>query len=253
VYQTIQPKEIPMYTAQTDSGFVLLDTSGKLISKIAYEIIGPFSEGVALAVRDGKSTFIRNDGNEIIPPTYKYDETVLALSVCRNGKIRVKSDKGKVGMIDTNGKKVIPLVFEDLGWFDSLLIPARKGGKWGYIRPNQTVAIPFQFEFSANFYHGVGRINKKGKWGGINTKGKLIFPIDYEGISPFAEGLFLIAKDGKQSLCNAAHELLLPGFIDQIAIEQLPLLRLMNNDKSAYFNLSRMKILFAEEGFESTN
>lgn len=123
----------------------------------------------------------------------------------------VRSVKSFYGLIDLNGKIIIPCQYNYLRWInDSLLVltvggsetsqalfnkkgeqltgfeyvvfggffegvaKARIGDKFGFIYPTGKVAIPIIFDYCEDFNKGFAHIKKGGKWGAINKKGEII-------------------------------------------------------------------------------
>ena len=91
----------------------LVELTPEFISAIQkYEKLGPFSEGLAAVMKDGKWGYINTKGEEVIPCRYSMCE------VFHEGLAAVQkySEEGYLdaewGYIDTKGKEVIPLSIE---------------------------------------------------------------------------------------------------------------------------------------------
>lgn len=76
---------------------------------------------------------------------------------------------GKVGLINTNGKIVIPTDYDEIGNLKGKLICAKKG-KWGIIDYQNKVIIPFDYEAMNLFSEKMALVSKNGKAGYINKK-----------------------------------------------------------------------------------
>ena len=120
------------------------------------------------------------------------------------------------GLLDINGKVLIPCKYDFLNWLnDSLIVlttggkgtsqalfnnrgeqltdfvymvidkfyeglaKARIGDKFGFIYPNGKIAIPISFEYCEVFKNGHALILKKEKWGAIDKKGNIILKTNY--------------------------------------------------------------------------
>jgi len=128
----------------------------------------------------------------------------------------VRSMKLLYGLLDINGKVLIPCKYDYLNWLnDSLIVlttggkatsqalfnksghqltgfvymvidkfhegiaKARVGDKFGFIYPNGKIAIPITFEYCEVFKNGYALILEKGKWGAIDKQGKIIIRTNY--------------------------------------------------------------------------
>ena len=145
-----------------------------------------------------------------------------------------KSDKS--GIIDKNGKLLIPCIYKDAQIPDGLipdgLIPVKQNNKWGFINASGNVVIPFKFFFAnpfsdemcrvedknylygyvnkygseiipckyqdaAQFFHdGFASVKMDNQWGIVNNKGRLIVPCIYDWCGAFQDGLAFVKKNG---------------------------------------------------------
>jgi hypothetical protein len=122
----------------TSSGF-FVDTKGRRVLEVpqGFVLVWPtFTEGlVAVGGTNGKVGFMDKAGNIVIAPAWDFADVFLG------GLARVGIGK-KYGAIDTSGKIVIPVEYDDLnvsfpngpGYFT-------KDGKWGLISKQGEVLI----------------------------------------------------------------------------------------------------------------
>ena len=93
---------------------------------------------------------------------------------CLQEGLSIVSKNNKYGVIDVNGKEIVPLQYDYIGGFSNSLSPARKGNKRGYINKQGKEVIPFEFDFVGNFEDGIAKVNKNGKWFYINRMGEFV-------------------------------------------------------------------------------
>lgn len=249
-----------------------IDNTGREVIPCIYESARPFSEGLACVVTNGKTGYIDISGNMIIPQLYdrgfsfhngiavvrnthkkffieidreggidKYGNEVIPIvydSVSNFGadNLAVVCKSDKYGLIDKNGKLLIPCIYKDALRSDGL-IPVKQNNKWGFINASGNVVIPFKFFFANGFsdemcrvedkhylygYVLYGYVNKYGseiipckyhdaaqffcdgfasvkmdnQWGIVNNKGKLIVPCIYDWCGAFQDGLAFVKKNG---------------------------------------------------------
>ena len=135
-----------------------------------------------------------------------------------NGVFAVMKN-GKIGYMNTQGKLVVPMVYDSLGdpdskyderWAESPSqgrIIVAKGGKLGIIDTSNKVIMPLTNKYLSiePFSEGTAPVmSKAGKWGFIDKDGKEIIAPQYNGtnghfggIYGFSEGLAGMEKGGK--------------------------------------------------------
>lgn len=176
--------------------------------------------GTADTVLDGHPVFINMKG-EIIAAQKEPFEQVSGFS--RDCTARAKI-KGKYGVIDKNGKIIIPFQYDSLGtdqeyWFGmdyykSLgVLPAVISGKTGFLDSDGKLIIPAEYEsfgflsysdeisshyLSPGVRYGILPVKKKDKWGLISLKNEVILPFEYDEIHwPETELGRIVGKKGK--------------------------------------------------------
>ena len=77
------------------------------------------------------------------------------------------------------------------------LIRYRKGDKWGYIDKQGEIVIPIQYDDAGFFSEGLARVRVNGKYGFIDTKGNMVIPAVYDWAGDFIEGLANVEINGK--------------------------------------------------------
>ena len=134
---------------------------GKRITDYKYSAMGnggmgstDFSDGVAIAITDGKINFIDENGNEILKTDYYQDRDAYF----KDGLLKVsKDDKyDKLGLINKNGEVVIPLEYTDVCRISNGYTFVQKGREVGYINKNnlykEIKIIPLDVKRSSHFY-----------------------------------------------------------------------------------------------------
>ena len=145
---------------------------------------------------------------------------------------------GKVGYMNTQGKLVVPMVYDsmrdpddkyDETWAESPSqgrIIVSKGGKLGIIDTSNKVIMPFSNKYRSieSFSEGTAPvISKAGKWGFIDKDGKEIIAPQYDstnghfgGVYGFSEGLAGMAKGGKWGYITKTGKVAIPFVYDEI-------------------------------------
>jgi hypothetical protein len=124
--------------------YIYIDTNGKNAFDKTYDIAGSFSEGLAVAKKDGKAGVIDTTGEFVfyfddLDPRYEYSEGLLIFSPY--DEVNYHS----YGFIDTNGKVAIPAVYDYIvSDFNNGIALVERDGKRLYI--NKQGEIIYEFE-----------------------------------------------------------------------------------------------------------
>lgn len=148
-----------------DGEWGFINTSGNFVIKPLYQAANNFSDGLAPVKLKGKYGYIDLTGNFIIPPQYdsanRFSEGLAFVRkkdingfINKKGEFAIKLDKQqtssrfvdrlaivqeftdkeiKFGVIDKNGKFVIPLDSKGLSYFKEGIFSVRIGSKSGYM------------------------------------------------------------------------------------------------------------------------
>jgi hypothetical protein len=122
--------------------------------------------------------------------------------------------KGKYGLIDRSGKRILspryglPIAFDSSlrgkanDYFDyqseQTLLPVQIDHKWGYIERHETVVIRPQFKRAGPFRDGWAQVEVDDKWGIIDQQGHFVIEPRYSFIGPFINGLARVAIGGRR-------------------------------------------------------
>lgn len=105
-----------------------------------------------------------------------------------NGFASVRNGE-KWGAINTEGKEVVPCIYDMVNSFHDELAAVCKNDKWGYVNTKGELVIPCIYEYANDFSEGLAAVTKNGKEGFINTKGEVAIPLKFEKCGIFSEGL----------------------------------------------------------------
>lgn len=105
----------------------------------------------------------------------------------------------KQGMIDKNGKALIPVKYDSLGVFSENMIVAKCGNLYGYINSNGEECIPLKYSHADNFSEGLAAVkNEKGKYLFIDASGVMVIkPHGYDRVGHFQNGTCKVYRKDK--------------------------------------------------------
>lgn len=195
-YNQFGSKANPTCIVAAGNKYGLISASGKFLQPVGLDSIYVSSKKHNLHgyKKDGKHGLINAHTGEILLNA-NYDD-LIDFGYADYAKIDLNE---KVGVLDKNGKILIPANHESLDMESKGLIQAKKGGKYGFFNYSGALVISFIYESVNRIQSDVNRIQvkKDGKWGIIDFKGKVIAPFEYDNIRSYMNGLVVATKDNK--------------------------------------------------------
>ena len=217
-------KEQNIYVEEDEQKiFVLKNYSTDLIHNFAgkvlvsgYEIGGYYSNIKEVIVKNDKSEWglIDLDGKIIIP----FSDTEIS----DWGDFFLLEKNGKRGIMDSNGKMIIPMIYEyiDYPYYDTFVVTTN--GKKGLINKFNRFVIEPKYDDLDNFlgdrlYYEYLKFKENELVGLMDIKGKIIIPAKYDYISIAKENfiLFTVYKDKKVGIANVFGKEIIPPIYDK--------------------------------------
>ena len=164
-------------------------------------------------------------------------------------KYFIFEEKGKLGLVDLQGKTVLALV-DRLGKYNDFFISfnqgistiynqnlkvvfrgkyddvdfglqgnyiVKKNQKYGVVTANNQIVIPFKYDEIYNLANGY-KVTLNEKKGVVNNKGKLIIPLKYEDISQ-QNNCYKATLDGKEGILSLDNKTLIPFMYQQLQLD----------------------------------
>ena len=228
-------------------GFVNLE--GEIVIPYKYENVGEFNNGLAKAKKADSWGFIDIIGQPISDFIYydakdfKYGHAIVAIQ-----KYNEKGEYLLKGVINNNGKEVIPCQYSDIILYPNYIIvkSQNKYGAFNYsgLQIAQCVYENFIHSLSDNYL--IVSYNKKN--GLIDLKGGIILPYEYEEIRSESSGLFIVKKDGKYGVVDIENNMIIP-FIYASIMFVMPNLFRVSKNKEDYFLVNNNNVNAIEYSF----
>jgi WG containing repeat len=167
------------------------------------------SEGMARVTKYGKTIFINEKGEAVLPAhqnyfyhgtSGRYDEGLASVS------LKDLDGNEKYGFLDSAGYVIIPLIYDDASGFHNGLATVKKDGRWGAIDKNGEIVIPLLYDKNPGYTGELFTVSEAQKWGVVDRTGKIIIPLIYDECgSSFSEGCIKMNLNGQW------------GFVDSIS------------------------------------
>lgn len=116
---------------------------------------------------------------------------------CVCGLAKVSKD-GKFGFVNSEGKLIVALEYDEALAFNEGLSAVKKGNKWGYLDSTGKVVSATVYEDAASFHEGLAAVRKDGKYGFIGRDMEVLIPFEYSNTGRFSEGLAAVANSKGQ-------------------------------------------------------
>jgi hypothetical protein len=167
----------------------------------------PSEEWIIASFTDGDLGFMTEDETTKIKGEYSF------LRHFKNQHSSARNSKNRLmGLIDENGKIIIPFEYHYTSDYGSGLLAVRKteDGKVSYINLEAKEIIPANYDMGFAFNNGLARVAigkyedalsmkrwEKAKYGFINNKGEEIVEIKYDWASDFSDGIAAVQEGSK--------------------------------------------------------
>ncbi len=206
-----------------DGKWGYIDTKGEFAISPRFnssptDYVWPFEGGFAKIEVAGKFGYIDHSGNFIIPPTLLDGDSfhegfarVVVDGPCiemqrlpcsapkivpPGGQVQPSTASCKYGFVDTSGKILSELRFDQALFFSQGLAPVEIGKLWGYLDTSGRFAISPRFEKAEPFSDGLGLVSENGLSGFIDRDGSYVIQPQFKNAESFAGGLAVIGDEG---------------------------------------------------------
>ena len=198
-----------------------IDAYGVEIIPPVYDLIEPFSEGLAVVMNfdSKKSAYINKQGDFvtdfIFDDAREFSNGLGAVNQNPPNGI-FSPDTGGWGFINVKGEVQIPLKYQSVAYegFKQAYAAVEQKSKWGMIDKSNNIHVPFIYDSLSNYTSGRAVATINGKDGYLDLQGKPIIPFIYDNAARFQDGVAFVRKAYKYALIDTSGELLTPFIYD---------------------------------------
>lgn len=153
-----------------------------------YDYATAFNREKAAVKAGGNWSVIDLSGNVISSKSYKDIKLDEKLISYRNERLFVSDDGVKYYMIDSSGKKIGDLMFEDAKIFSSEQPAAVKiNGKWSFIDDKGKLISDKKYDDARSFINGYAAVCINGKWGFVDIDENIVIEPQFFDAKDFTE------------------------------------------------------------------
>jgi len=179
------------------SGYGYIDTQGEFLLEPNLTLAEDFYNGVAIIKANSFYGIIDKEGRSIIKPKYgrigSFDENGFAV-------VGKTSRGGPYGMINSYGKQILPLKYEEIREVKEGLVAVKYKGYYGFadVETGKVVVKP-KFKNVHAFSEGIAGVYINSLWGYIDREGVLLVDPEYRAVHDFHEGKAVVIDRKNES------------------------------------------------------
>lgn len=232
--ETLALAELQLLPFEKNGQWGFIDVDGNVVVDPTFDWVEPFSEGMALAGKDGETGYINKRGVWKI----KGIEDGYKMS----GGVAVVDVNGMFGVIDRSGNYVFQPKYEDIGGLSEGLFYILKGDLYGYANNDGVIVITPKFNFAGDFENNRAQVQMDDLWGVIDRKGSFLIRPRYEELKKFNDTCYIVERDGMQGVLNLKEDTIIPFAFYSIEPESEGLALIENDEGIGYYNVADQKI-----------
>ena len=196
-----------MYIIASDVDYGLMDSTGKIILEPEYKMLkGNFNNGCITATKKKKISFLNIKGQQAFPGQFDQASDIVGTYIKVANKEDENSSFYKYGIINTHGKQLVPIMYDQLGEDKFELvngkIRATLKGKSGLVDTNDIRVVPLSYTQMGVISEGLINVaddvevggQKQRKWGYIDDNGKTVITYLYDVAEPFKNGKAVVGN-----------------------------------------------------------
>lgn len=226
-----------------------IDTTGKFIIKPQFDDATAFIDDRAWVLVNGKWGLIDKEGTFVINPTYKevkhifkiynqwgpefyyrYLIKIINSSKVNNNNLRWVLLDGKWGLVNKNGKTLIPHIFSDVKNISEGFTWVKQKEYWGLVdslgnyivKPDERNPLIYAtnatFKLFSEFHDGLMKYQSRDVVGFVDYNLNTIIPAQYDKASDFKNGLACVYQDGYCGVIDLKGRVIIPINYREIVI-----------------------------------
>jgi len=196
----------------------LIDANGNTIMPLDYDIVAPFSEGLAAVMLDNKVGYINKSGELVIP----FDFDVGINSYCGSPELRsfneglaavVSREQGRSdrwGFINTQGEVIVPFIYDWVldFWEGHAMVLHYDARYIMFIDRYGNEAIGYTYAQSFTSGLAPAQLGRwpDDKWGFTDREGNIVVPIEFDDVRSFSEGLAWVRQGNLWGIIEIVEE-----------------------------------------------
>jgi len=147
---------------------------------------------------------------KIVVPVIYEDITFDPAAQC----LVVKNTNNLMGILNLEGKEILPVKYIHIEAYKNgrALVTANREAYYGFIDTRGKLVIDLRgYNRVQSFTEGLAEVEKSGLHGFMDVNGKMVIPLQYQTAYPFEEGITAVQNEaGEYALINTKNEVIMP-------------------------------------------
>jgi hypothetical protein len=160
-----------------------------------YDYVGTVKDTYTYIIEKDKYGIHFVNGKDFILPVYQ------EIGSFSSEFIKIKSDKGKIGCVDKEGKEVAAAIYDEVLIINDEEILIEENKKWGMIFDRIRIVEP-RYDYIWTFSHDLALCQLNEKFGFINEEGTEIIPTVHDNVYVSPSGYIYAKVNDKMILYN---------------------------------------------------
>lgn len=183
------------------------------------------------------------------------DNEILQSYIDGVGKI-VNADDQSVYFVDKSGNRVTEVYRAAMNFNQGrCIVQDNKSGKFGVIDTEGKALLPFEYDdIHPSYGEGLLGVRKSDLWGAVNLEGEMTIPLAYTGLTQFKSGWAAACdKDGHWGLIDKDNRTIVPFQWDDVLLgapQDVSLVWVKKNNLWQCYDRKKQALAF-DKGFES--
>ena len=228
--------KLTLYPFKRGKYFGWMNQKGIEIYFTDYENLSLFSEGLALAQKNGLYGYIDKLNNVVIP--FQFDQA----SDFINGRAIVEKG-GKSGVINRAGKYILPLEFNEIGQYSEGLIYGAKDSLYGFYNLMGKQVIESRFSDVFPFENSKSKVILNGNEAFIDSTGSFVIDPQHKEVFYFNDTMLIFRDSILYGIKSISNKVILKPTYEYIS----PLINgraiFIQNNKLGYVDESGKKVI----------
>jgi hypothetical protein len=191
-FEWIHPCGNGLYKVKKDGKFGVVNYTMQTLGEIGYDNISIKQPEWPAVVTKSKKQGLLDSNGKLIVPA-KYDSIVYC------GALQFKAFSGKTLSLIKQNAEIIKTKWQNVGYWNESTIAFKMKDKWGLTNSSLEEVLPAQYDALGFFYKGLAPATLNGKTGILNKSGKWLTTPDYENFTQdILSKQTVLIKDGKK-------------------------------------------------------
>jgi hypothetical protein len=208
------------------------DKAGRVVVAPQFEAADDFVFNRAIVEQNGRYGLIDREGNWVSQPQWMLiyslgdgffhvkeagkDATTDTLAATLDYLRYGKTSTGAGGVIDTNGRNILPVIFDEIFYLQPGFFSVEAAGYTGCFRTNgQLVYKPLSLSF-IYFYQGRTAVKEDSGTGMIDEAGRYIVKPQYDSIGIMYKGYAVMSRGGKFGVIDSIGNVTIAPAYDEV-------------------------------------